>query len=69
MIKTEDGPWNSDTVSYSYANRLRQAMALAMPGASPWQQTYDFDDYWRLRETISPAGTFTYGYLLRTFLT
>ena len=33
-LLTEDGPWSSDTVTNTYANRLRTGLNLASPPAS-----------------------------------
>jgi YD repeat-containing protein len=35
-ILSEDGPWGSDTITYSYtANRLRSKLSLLQPNAAP----------------------------------
>src|SRR5439155_1434025 len=31
LLQSEDGPWPSDTVSYSYQNRLRTGLNLRRP--------------------------------------
>src|SRR5262249_10791686 len=61
----EDGPWASDPVSYSYANRLRNSMTVQQPNASAWMQTYGHDDLGRLTSVTSSAGSFTYRYAVR----
>ncbi len=61
-LVSEDGPWASDTVSYTYVNRLRTGLSLAQPNASPWLQTYAWDAAKRLANTASPAGAFGYYY-------
>jgi hypothetical protein len=58
LLASENGPWADDTVSYGYANRLRNALTVQQPNASAWVQTYGYDDYWRLDSVASPAGTF-----------
>jgi RHS repeat-associated protein len=62
QLLSEDGPWADDTVSYSHTNNLRQSLALAQPGASPWAQAYTYDAAKRLQILASPAGTFAYNY-------
>ena len=43
QILTDDGPWVNDTVSHTYANRLRIAMSLLQPSASAWTNGYGYD--------------------------
>jgi RHS repeat-associated protein len=62
QLLSEDGPWNDDTVSYIYNNRRRVGMSLAQPNASPWVQSYAYDQYNRLTNTTSSAGQFGYVY-------
>lgn len=62
LLSAEDGPWDGDTVSFSYNNRLRSALAIGQPNASPWTQTYAYDGGRRLTGITSPAGTFSYQY-------
>jgi hypothetical protein len=55
------GPWESDTVSYTYDNgRRRSGLSVQAPNASPWAQSYSYDGANRLSTLSSPAGTFTY---------
>jgi len=63
-LLSEDGPWGSDTITYSYTtNRLRSKLSLQQQSASPWEQTYGYDSADRLTSTTSPAaGTFAYTY-------
>jgi RHS repeat-associated protein len=62
-VASEDGPWEQDTVSYSYDNgRRRSALSLLQPGASAWAQSYAYDALHRLTNTASPAGAFGYRY-------
>jgi hypothetical protein len=43
-LLSEDGPWESDTVSYTYDNgRRRNGLSVQAPNASPWSQTYGYD--------------------------
>ncbi len=70
QLQSEDGPWNNDTVTYAYNNRLRSSMTLQQPNASSWIQGYGYDSTLRLTNTVSPAGSFDYGYdPLRVLLT
>jgi RHS repeat-associated protein len=62
QLLSEDGPWDSDTVSYTYSNRLRTGLALLAISCSPWTQTYAYDAARRLTSLSSPAGTFGYAY-------
>ena len=61
QLQSEDGPWASDTVSYTYAQGLRTVLSLSQPSGS-WSQTNGFDLGWRLQTLTSPAGSFGYGY-------
>jgi RHS repeat-associated protein len=60
QVLSEDGPWDNDTVSYTYANRLRTGLSVAAPNASPWTQSYGYDQLDRLTNVTSPAGAFGY---------
>src|SRR6266571_4181271 len=61
LLATEDGPWASDTVSYTYNNRLRTSLSLQQPTGS-WTNGYTWDAAHRLSTETSPAGTFTYNH-------
>ena len=63
QLLSEDGPWNDDTVSYSYTHRRRTLLSLLQPSASPWTQSYGFDGIARLTNVTSAAGSFGYAYL------
>lgn len=63
-LLTEDGPFNNDTITYSYhpeVPHLRTNLALAQPSGT-WSQTYSYDSAKRLSAVVSPAGTFSYTY-------
>ena len=60
QLLSEDGPWNDDTVSYTYNNRLRSTLSLSQPSASAWSQSYGYDAARRLTNVTSSAGAFTY---------
>jgi RHS repeat-associated protein len=62
QLATEDGPWSSDTISYTYTARQRTGLNLVQPNASPWFQTYGYDSAMRLTNVFSPAGHFSYAY-------
>src|SRR5437867_2264606 len=62
FLASEDGPWDNDTVSYTYANRLRGGLTLLQPNASSWTQSYSYDEGNRLQSLSSPAGVFGYSY-------
>ena len=62
QILSEDGPWDSDTVSYTYSARLRSSLNLFQPGASAWTNGYGYDAAKRLTDVTSQAGTFGYTY-------
>ncbi len=62
QLASETGPWASETISYSYSDRLRAALSLQQPNASAWAQTYLYDMAYRMTNITSPAGTFSYTY-------
>jgi hypothetical protein len=62
QLLSENGPWTNDTVSYTYANRLRMGLSLLQPNTSPWTESYGYDSSRRLTSLTSAAGTFGYTY-------
>ena len=56
QLQSEAGPWT--TVNYTYLQGLRAGMSVGS-----WNQSYLYDNAWRLQSLTSPAGTFNYGYL------
>jgi len=42
QLASETGPWASDAVAYTYASRLRTALALQQPYSSAWTQNYGY---------------------------
>jgi RHS repeat-associated protein len=62
QLASENGPWPSDTVAYTYSDSLRTVLDLQQPNASDWVQSYGYDQAARLTGLTSPAGTFTYTY-------
>jgi hypothetical protein len=61
-LASETGPWASDTIAYTYTNRLRTRLDLQQPNASDWLQSYGYDMAARMTGITSPAGSFTNGY-------
>jgi len=43
FLASQDGPWDSDRVSYTYANRLRSGLSLLQPNASALTQRFESD--------------------------
>jgi RHS repeat-associated protein len=63
-LESEDGPWDSDTVSYAYNYLgLRETLSVARPSAAAWAQTNTYDSGHRLYQIAAPEGTYTYLYL------
>lgn len=62
-ITAIDGPWQNDTVSYTYDAHDRQT-GLAVNGQYPVSYAYDAQE--RLGSVTSPAGTFGYSYVGNT---
>ena len=62
QLLSAGGLWPNDTVSYTYANRLRTGLSLSAPNSSAWTQSYGYDTARRLTSLTSPAGTFGYAY-------
>lgn len=60
QLLSEDGPWVSDTVNYTYSARRRAGLSVLQPNASPWKQSYGYDDYDRLNNVTWPAGSSGY---------
>jgi YD repeat-containing protein len=62
QLASENGPWASDQIAYTYTDRLRTALNLQQPNASGWMQDYTYDLAARTAGITSPAGTFAYTY-------
>ena len=60
QILSENGPFDSDTVNYSYFNRLRTGLNIGAPNASAWAQGYAYDTAERLTGITSPAGSWIF---------
>jgi len=62
LMNTEDGPWSTDTVTYTYnIARLRTGLTLQQPTGS-WTNGVGYDAAKRLTNVTSSGGTFTYAY-------
>ena len=57
----EDGPWASDTVTYTYNNRLLASLSLQQPTGT-WTNGFTYDAAHRLTNLTSQAGSFVYSY-------
>ena len=62
QLKSETGPWASDTVWYAYTNRMRTGLDLQQPNGADWVQSYGYDLAGRMTGVASAAGTFSYIY-------
>ncbi len=62
LLQSEDSPWASDTVSFTYNNaRLRSGLTLQQPTGT-WTNGFTYDAAHRLSGVTSPGGTFSYTY-------
>src|SRR5208283_2419809 len=43
QLASETGPWGSDTISYTYSDRLRTGLDLQQPNAAAWVESYCYD--------------------------
>jgi len=59
QLWAEDGPFSSDTVTNTYNNRLRTALALQQ-ATGVWTNSFAYDAAKRLTNVTSQAGTFSY---------
>src|SRR6266699_1907486 len=59
LLYTEDGPFASDTVTNTYANRLRTALSLQQPTGA-WTNGVIYDAAGRPTNVTSQAGSFGY---------
>ena len=60
-LQSENGPWANDTLTYTYVQGLRTVLTLSQT-TSNWSQSFGYDLGWRMTNTVSPAGSFTYSY-------
>jgi YD repeat-containing protein len=61
QLLIEQQPFVADTVTNTFTNRLRIALALGQPTGA-WTNGFTYDSARRLTAVISPAGTFSYAY-------
>ena len=62
-LTSVDGPWNNDTVNYTYdAEGRRSALGVQKPDGSLDVTGYVYDALGRLDQITSSAGTFDYNY-------
>jgi RHS repeat-associated protein len=59
QLLTEDGPFGSDTVTNTYANRWRTALSVQQPTGT-WTNKFVYDLAARLTNVTSQAGAFGY---------
>ena len=57
QLLTEDAPWASDTVTSTYANRLRTGLSLLHPTGS-WTNGFKYDSVKRMTNVAMSAGNF-----------
>ena len=43
QVLSEDGPWPSDTVTYTDLNQLRLGLSVQSPSGTAWSQSYAYD--------------------------
>ncbi len=61
-IASEDGSWESDTITYSYTDQLLTGVSMLQPSASPWTQNYGYDAADRLKTISGSGGDYVYDY-------
>jgi len=61
QLTNAGGLWPSDTVSYTYANRLRTGLSLASPVGVAWSQCYTYDAAGNLNARTNNALVQTFG--------
>jgi RHS repeat-associated protein len=60
QLLSEAGPWSGDSVTNTYANRLRQSSTVKAPNGTSWAQNYYYDAARRLTNVTSGSDGFTY---------
>jgi len=63
QLLTASGPFSSDTLTNTYSNRRRVALALQEPSGHVWTNGFGWDLAGRLTSVTSPAGGFAYAYM------
>src|SRR5438105_11690620 len=61
-LQSEDGPWDNDTVSYSYTGQLRTGLSLLQPNGFALRQSFAYAAASRLQTLTAPEGAYTYQY-------
>jgi RHS repeat-associated protein len=61
-IATEDGPWDEDTVTYSYVNQRRTRLSVQQAYGSPQETAYGYDAANRLKTLTATEGAYVYSY-------
>ena len=59
QLLTDDGPFDNDTITNAFANRLRTGLTLQQPTGS-WTNGFGYDTAKHATSVASPAGTFAY---------
>jgi YD repeat-containing protein len=62
QVQSETGPRASDSITYTYYDRLRTELDLQQPNGPDWVQYYGYDAANRITNITSPAGAFGYTY-------
>ena len=60
-LLTEDGPFDNDTITNTYAAALRTGLILQQPSGL-WTNSFGYDGMGRLTNVASPAGAFLYAF-------
>jgi YD repeat-containing protein len=66
QLASENGPWTSDQISYTYANRQRASLSVEQPAAPSLAEAYAYDGANRLTSITAPPGVFGYQYAAGT---
>jgi RHS repeat-associated protein len=61
-LASENGPWDSDTIAFSYSNLRKTGFTAQHPNNGGWTESYDYDGAGRLTNVTSGAGGFGFTY-------
>ncbi len=62
-LRSEDGPWASDTVTNGFNSaRMRSYLSLSQPNGSDWLESFGYDTSKRFTSLSAPSGNFSYTY-------
>ena len=62
-LRSEDGPWASDTVTNGYNNaRMRSNLSLSQPNGGDWVESFGYDSSKRFTTLSAPSGSYSYVY-------